>query len=268
LIFVLSNKRQNRSRFANFYCLIAIDRPKNRLTGCIGWAQSNNDVFESMRDRHKKLKECVFCGKGKEAGPMSKEHVVPKGLWDRKPSDLVTVPAHVKCNEKHSRDNEYFRLVIANVCHDLGSKRAVELTQGPISRSMISRTKQFLGMTKDFAERPRFSPSGIYLGHQASFSIDYSIIARVLQNSVRCLFYDLTGKRLPADSNIQVSDCDGDDYVESTAYFVDRMCPWLSIGGDVFSVRYGFKEGFEDICCLMRFYGVKTFFAASMPGDK
>lgn len=199
---------------------------------------------------------------------MSKEHIVPKGLWDVKPSDLLTVPAHVRCNEIHAEDNEYFRLVMANVGHDLGSSRAVRLTHGPISRAMINRTTQFLAMAKDFDRRPRFSPTGIYLGDQASFSIDQDIIRRVLENIVRCLFYELTGKRLTVDSVIRVSDEDGDNYDESTAYFVEKMCPWEHIGGaDVFAVRYLFKEGFDDICCLLRFYGVKTFFATSQTPD-
>lgn len=199
---------------------------------------------------------------------MSKEHIVPKGLWDTKPNTLLTVPAHVKCNEQFASDNEYFRLVIANTGHDLGSARAMDLTQGPISRSMTSRTKQFLDMTKNFDIRPRFSPMGLYMGDQASFSIDPNIIRRVLQNIVRCIFYDLTGNRLADCAVIRVCEEDGDDYNESTSYFVDKMCPWQSIGGgDVFAVRYGFKEGFDDICCLLRFYGVKTFFATSESPD-
>jgi len=223
--------------------------------------------MEEIRDRRNKLKNCVYCGKGKRDCPMSKEHVVPKGLWEHKPSDLVTVPAHVECNAKYAADNEYFRLVIANICHDMGSPKAVEITHGPISRSMVNRSKQFLSMTKDLAIRPRFSQMGIYLGEQHSFSIDVEIITRVLQNIVRCMFYDLTGKRLCSESTISVSDCDGDKYDSATEYFVNRMCPWQSIGGNVFLVRYGFKEGFDDICCLMRFYGVKTFFATSLSPD-
>ena len=172
---------------------------------------------------------------------MSKEHVVPKGLWAKKPSNLVTVPAHVSCNEEFSADNEYFRLVIANICHDMGSEHAVPITHGPISRSMMSRPKQFLAMTKDFDIRPRFSPMGIFMGHQESFSIDTEIIRRVLRNIVRCLFYDLTGKRLPAESIIRVRDCDSKPYDSATTCFLNAMCDWQSIGGEVFSIRYGFQ---------------------------
>lgn len=220
-----------------------------------------------LRDRKKKLKQCVYCGLGKEAGRMSKEHVVPKGLWVKKPNDLVTVPAHVRCNEAFASDNEYFRLVIANTCHDLGSEKAVSVTHGPISRSMTNRPRQFRTMTRDYAIRPRFSPMGIFMGHQESFSIDVAIVERVLQNIVRCIFYDLTGNRLHAESVIGVDDCDGEPIDPTTCYFVDRMCDWQSIGGGVFAVRYGFKEGWDDICCLMRFYGVKTFFATSLSPD-
>ena len=217
-----------------------------------------------MRDRKEKLTLCVYCGLGDEAGAMSKEHIVPKSLWAKKPSDLMTVPAHIICNNAFSADNEYFRTVIANNGHDRGSTNAASVTMGPVSRSMLKRPKQFLAMTKDWAVRPRFTPTGLFLGHQQSFSIDYQIINRVLQNIVRCLFYDLTGSRLDDSAQIDVYECDDDNYNSTTQYFVDHMCEWQSIGGGVFCVKYGFREGFDDICCLMRFFGVSTYFATTV----
>ncbi len=220
-----------------------------------------------LRDRKNSLKLCVYCGLGVEAGAMSREHVVPKSLWAEKPSDLVTVPAHISCNGAFSKDNEYFRTVIANNGHDRGSTEAAKVTMGAISRSMSKRPKQFLAMTKNWAVRPRYSPTGLFIGCQQSFSIDYQIINRVLQNIVRCLFYDLTGNRLGATTQIDVRECNDDNYHSSTQYFVDHMCDWQSIGGHVFAVRYGFREGFGDICCLMRFFGVTTYFATSVTPD-
>ena len=109
-----------------------------------------------MRDRKEKLTLCVYRGLADEAGAMSKEHIVPKSLWSKKPSDLMTVPAHIICNNAFSADNEYFRTVIANNGHDRGSTDAASVTMGPVSRSMLKRPKQFLAMTKDWAVRPRF----------------------------------------------------------------------------------------------------------------
>ena len=48
-----------------------------------------------------------------------------------------------------------------------------------------------------------------------------------------------------------------------TRYFVDHMSPWADFGDDVFSCRYGFKEGMDDMCCLLAFYGRRLFFATT-----
>lgn len=193
---------------------------------------------------------------------MSKEHIVPKSLWSSKPANLVTVPAHVKCNQHFSSDNEYFQIVMANVCHDLGSKAATDTTEASIKRSMLQRPAHFRNLTKDLDIRPRFAPNGRFVGFQPSFSINDEIISRVLQNIVRCIYYDLTSFRLTSHSKIYVQ-----DYAETDSqvcFFEEHMLPsWARLGGDVFAIRFGFSEQFRNIFCLLRFYGVKTYFAIS-----
>ncbi len=57
---------------------------------------------------------CMFCGEDQSKGPMSREHFVPQCLWDMGlPSLVLTLPAHVSCNQAFSDDNDYFRLVLA-----------------------------------------------------------------------------------------------------------------------------------------------------------
>ena len=214
-----------------------------------------------MRDRRRKLKKCVYCGLGKEAGQMSKEHIVPKGLWETKPDDLVTVPAHVDCNGRWAADNEYFKLVMANIGHDLGSDRAKAVTNGSISRLMTNRPEKFLSITDDFEIASRFTDMGIYVGDQPRFKINPEVIKRVLANILRCVYYDLTGNRLSEDATIRATDAGGES--ETTEGFGRAMGPWQSVGRGVFLIRYGFKEDFEDICAYMRFYGRQTFLVTS-----
>lgn len=206
----------------------------------------------------------MFCGKGKEAGPLSKEHFVPRGLWGGiRPPFTKTVPAHVECNGRYAEDNEYFRMVMAQEIGAIGHQEARQVYEGPLVRMANNRPGQLLRQANDFAFRPLTTPMGIYLGYQPTFTIDLRRIERVLQNVVKGMFYSLTEKRLGDDRSILVWGV-GEILDENTRYFVDRMVGWQSFGDDVFMCRYGFAEGMKDIACLMRFYRCRTFFAASL----
>jgi hypothetical protein len=95
--------------------------------------------------------------------------------------------------------------------------------------------------------------TGLFLGYQPSFTIDWQRIDRVLKNIIKGIFYALTSEPLAQDRLIRVYRIEGDLLDKSTRYVVDRMGPWRSFGDDVFMCRYVFKEGMDDIACLLRF---------------
>lgn len=53
-----------------------------------------------------KVGECVYCGK---QGPVTRDHVPPKGIFAKPRPDLITVPSCKDCNQDASKDDQYFR---------------------------------------------------------------------------------------------------------------------------------------------------------------
>lgn len=58
-----------------------------------------------------KGEECYLCG---SEGEMTKDHIPPRGIFPRPlPSNLVTMPCCLKCNQSFHADDEYFRTVVS-----------------------------------------------------------------------------------------------------------------------------------------------------------
>ena len=66
----------------------------------------------AVRNRRRKVGECAYCG---ETRPLTDDHVPPKNLFaPPRPPDLITVPSCNQCHDPMSKDDEYFRLALAN----------------------------------------------------------------------------------------------------------------------------------------------------------
>jgi hypothetical protein len=216
-----------------------------------------------MSESEKKPKLCMFCGLDESVGPMNMEHFVPKCLWaGPRPKGTVTVPAHTACNAAFADDNEYFRLVLVSDDDVRTHPQAKQLLEGPVERLIVKRTGQYLRHAKDLHMRRKFTRTGLYVGEYPCFTIDFRRISRVLENVVKGMFYSLTGAPLAANRKISVWNAE-EPFDKNTCYFVDHMCGWQWFGDDVFSCRYGFKEGMDDIVALLCFYDRKHYVAAT-----
>ncbi len=57
-------------------------------------------------------KNCIYCGGNED---MTVDHIPPKGMFpEPRPSNMLTVPCCMKCNQCFSKDDEYFRTVLVN----------------------------------------------------------------------------------------------------------------------------------------------------------
>jgi hypothetical protein len=75
---------------------------------------------------------CYLCGL---PGADTREHVIPYCFFTNpRPADLLTLPAHEKCNLKYSISDEYSRNILAWLGMD-SSKTAQALWDGQISRA-------------------------------------------------------------------------------------------------------------------------------------
>jgi hypothetical protein len=67
----------------------------------------------------KRISHCYICG---ETGPDTDDHVIPDCFFtDPRPDNLLTFPAHLACNRRLSRSDEYARDILAS----LGSEQSV-----------------------------------------------------------------------------------------------------------------------------------------------
>ncbi|SRR6266849_892894 len=205
-------------------------------------------------------KLCMFCGGDESLGPMNKEHFVPRALWaGKRPPGTITLPAHISCNRAFSDDNDYFRTWLVSQ-EGTEHSEADKIRNGPVLRMARNRRRQYTRYIQDFAFRPRFTESGIFLGYQGSFAFEYQRIYRVMKNVVKGLFYFLQGRPLLSTTYIGVYDHPNDPHPQ-TESLVSKMSPWYGFGDTVFGWRHVFCENMEQMACLMCFYQSKLFYA-------
>ena len=98
-------------------------------------------------------KICFLCGK---PGADSVDHVVSRNLYPGPlPSDVLTQPAHGRCNKSTSKDEEDFRNVIAGVASENAGERAL------LEKAIRSFVRpEAAGMASDFQRRMQPLPEG------------------------------------------------------------------------------------------------------------
>ena len=133
---------------------------------------------------------CVYCSSDKG---LTRDHVPPKCLIRSPyPADLLTVPACADCNNRYSRDEEYFRLVIVGLlCH---TAEADSLFDGSISRSMDRRPS---------LEELMFG-SLEAAGSQVVLDIHYPRVFRVAEKIARGLEFAVAGRTYPLQQHFTV----------------------------------------------------------------
>ncbi len=146
---------------------------------------------------------CTYCGKSKS---VTADHVPPKNLFRKPyPPNLWTVPSCEDCNSGFSKDDEYFRLVLTLSDKAKGHPERDAVLPVAIRGLNKPRAKHFLEsiLAKVFPQ-PRFSPGGLFLGHQRAISFDGKRIDRTASRIIKGLFFKVKGRRLPDDHAIQV----------------------------------------------------------------
>jgi hypothetical protein len=136
---------------------------------------------------------CYVC----EAPATTRDNVPPGGVFlDPKPSNLIRVPACENHNCSRSKDDEYFRLVVATICAD--DPRAMQLFDGPVTRGLSRRPGLLRRWWAGAVERIFVkSPGGIIVDVKPGFKIDTDRVQRVVDNMVRGIYHHEFGEPLP-----------------------------------------------------------------------
>ena len=138
----------------------------------------------------------MYCGR---KGRLTKDHIPPRGLFSKPPpKNLITVPSCSQCNSGASKDDEYFRTVLAlkeRAGDDFNARGIRDSVLRSLSRP---RGRRFGGLFLSQVGyiNPR-TTSGIHLAKRLAYNVDLERLDRVAVRVVKGLHYILTGKRIP-----------------------------------------------------------------------
>jgi hypothetical protein len=215
---------------------------------------------------------CPICG---NEGIPTKDHLPPRCLFSTPPPlDLRTVKVCRNCNHGASRDDEYFRVVLAhreNVDQSADGKTIFEAVQRSLAKPEAE------GLAKMFEQSVRVfeiqTPAGIYLGRKSGYVVHWPRIERVMNWIVRGLYYSDMKTILPPTYKVTCWDSAmlESQPTELKEKLVDMAKFVIAKGrsdkiGDVFS--YAFSTTDEDpgrSFWVMLFYRTIVFLCRTMP---
>ena len=219
---------------------------------------------------------CVYCG-SVEKDNLSDDHVPPESVFPKpRPGGLITVRACKTCNGGASKDDEYFRMMLC-LSQDAGDSTEAQKNWAPILRSL--ERPQAQGMKKALLESIRpvqaMTWSGIHLGVKMGFHIEFDRISRVIERTVRGLYFNEQKRRLPDGHDVVVY-CD-ENLIrlppDSLATFHQTINLPLAavapkvIAPGVFHYRFLIAEGGPASAWALTFYERKTFLAITAPKE-
>ena len=138
---------------------------------------------------------CAYCGDPATTA----DHIPPQSLYTAPlPSNLVTVPACLKCNNGASNDDAEFRNHLSIMAGSFGESPNAAERLKPSLRA-ISRDKPTLARVVLGAyPTERYSAGGIYLGQGVAVPLPPDARERVLNRIVRGLFWYHFDERIDA----------------------------------------------------------------------
>jgi hypothetical protein len=219
--------------------------------------------------------QCIYCGK---KGVMSTDHIPPKNLFPTpRPSNLITVPSCRECNEKASKDDEYFRLV-TSVRSDICNHPEILKNKSKLQRAFQKPEQKYFraSFLNSLSYVDYFTPARIYLGKTDAIRVDMKRVNNVIKRITQGLFYREKGKRLPDNYRVRCYIFDiinkhpnllgtfiMKDIISSTLKGKSR-----TVGNEVF--RYWCKFAVDEensSSMVLSFYGRVNFLALIIPNE-
>lgn len=148
---------------------------------------------------HKNL--CAICG---ERPATTRDHIPPAGIFPKpRPSDLVTVPCCLECNNSGSMWDERFRVYLS-----LHVARNDPEWQNLLEKNVIPTLNHNRRLTREIFESTKNimlkTPGGLYLGKVTEIRWDSEAHDRVIERTIRGLHYHHTGEILGNRATVHV----------------------------------------------------------------
>ncbi|GAB5525423.1 MAG: hypothetical protein Roseis2KO_32950 [Roseivirga sp.] len=152
------------------------------------------------------LGKCAICGEAKEC---TRDHLPPKGIFvPPRPSNLVTVRACKDCNNGSSKDDEEFMVYLA--MHVAGYSKKGEKLFKTALKSLRHNKKLKRQIIRSMKPVNLTTPGGVFLGKGASIPWNNEVHNKIIERTIRGLYYHHYGEILG-------------DKVEIETYWHDRF---------------------------------------------
>lgn len=221
-----------------------------------------------MAPKNKKI--CVYCG---QSDPETKDHVPPKGIFAlSRPTNLKTVPCCQKCHSNTSKDDEYFRTMLA-MRHDTFDHPDVQGVLPKVYRSLAYKEQRgFLkSILKTIEEKEVKTPAGIYLGKKSFYDVDFNRLDSVVERIVRGLYSVQNQNIYPVKGKIKSYTVEGlatlNEQTKNRIAELLANAPEKVIGNNTLKIRMAKGESNDLGIWLLTFYEKVEFIVFLVPPE-
>ena len=208
---------------------------------------------------------CVYCNK-KEG--VTQDHVPPKSFFPKpRPSNLITVPACLKCNQTAGKDEEFFLATFmfseAGVS-DAGKKLWEQKLRRMYEKNLGLKRK----IAQNLSRRNVVTPAGIYLGKTMMIDRDDDRFDNVISKIVKGLYHFEFNENLPSESEISVLFLDTQEKFNIAKKDINVLEFGKKQWPGIFEYRFGsVKENPYLTMWLFGFYSFATFLAITFQNN-
>lgn len=208
---------------------------------------------------------CVYCV---ESDAATEDHVVPEGFFEEAPENgYIKVPACYSCNNRISRDEEYFLVAILAEAteHSETANRVLDR----LGRDHRSGRRRRTGLAIALLEKVRsvsaYGAGGIYLGTAQGVELDTDRINRVLEKILRGLYFHHYASPLPRDARLYV-EIKPDAARLRSPEIANALSQMPHVMGDVF--MYHLYTQVDATSWAFHFYGTVDAIGVTLPPGK
>jgi hypothetical protein len=210
----------------------------------------NNDILK-----------CVYCN---ERDNETDDHVPPKSFYPKpRPSNLITVPSCLLCNQGLGKDEEFF-LATFMFSHAGVSDAGKKLWAQKLRRTYEKNT----GLKRKIAENLSYSdlttPAGIFLGRGMTINIDEKRFENVVNKILKGLYYFEYKETLSNDTIIRTLFLNDDDRFNAAKANIKDLKTGSKSWEGIF--EYKFNRLANSSSCsiwLFRFWGHACFWSVT-----
>ncbi len=202
---------------------------------------------------------CIYCG---APDPTNRDHVPPRCLFSKPPTDAITVPSCRGCNERHGKNDERVRNLLTSLASTEKHPAIQDELSGrrdrALNRDLTTRSGKHVEHLLDSIMPVEIhTRAGVYLGNGFAFKLDQPVVDRFLSRLTRALLWHenaVVALDCEIEWRIAPSRSDLDGMPAEERAFLLSPSRNGSVGGDVFRYAGYVRPGSASSLWLFGFY--------------